>query len=107
MALSESIAAYTDCFEFYEQAQADGKGIRILVEDRKAATVLRGRLNQARVLERRESMRLYDRTDVRYGKSENDRFRVTMRETAEGDGYWVYIEPWAAETLVVEGLSNE
>lgn len=108
MALSESIAAYTDCLDLYDRAQADGKGVRVLVENQNAAYILRLRLNHARVLERRESMRLYERTDPKYGKSANDRFRVTMREAAEGEtGFWVYIEEWAQDHLAIEGLSSE
>ena len=105
MSLSDKIAAYSDCYEFYEQAQADGKGIRVLLPNKSAAMMLRMRLNQARVLERRETMKIYDRIDPRYNKSENDKFRVTIREAAEGDGWWVYIELWSIEAEVIEGLS--
>ena len=107
MALSEATAAYSDCYDLFEKAQNDGKGVRIHLPNRPEAHMLRMRLNQARVLERRESMRIYDRIDPRYGKSENDRFRVTIREAAEGDGYWVYIEEWAADFIVIEGLSED
>lgn len=104
MALSDSMAAYSDCYDYYERAR-NGKGIRILLPDDKQAGILRMRLNQARVLERRESMRIYDRTDPRYGKSENDKFRVAVRPVAEGEiGCWVYIEEWAQETLAIEDL---
>jgi len=105
MALSESIAAYEDCFEYFERAQASERGIRIIVSDYKQACLLRIRLNQARVLQRREAMRIYEREDPRYGKSENDRYRVTLRPVAEGEeGHWVYIEPWAQAVVDVEEL---
>ena len=107
MALSEATAAYSDCYDLFEKAQNDGKGVRIHLPNRPEAHMLRMRLNQARVLERRESMRIYDRIDPRYGKSENDQFRVTIREAVEGDSWWVYIEQWADGALEVEGLSDE
>lgn len=102
MSLPESMAAYGDCYDFYDRAQDAPKGIRIPVADRPAATQLRLRLNQARVLQRREAMRLYDRTDPRYGKSINDKFRVTTREGP--DSWWVYIEAWCAEAY--EGVEE-
>lgn len=105
MALSESVAAYEDCYEYYETARRTAKGIRVLLENEKQAGILRMRLHQARVLERRESMRLYERNDVKYGKSENDKFRVSMKRAADGEeGWWVYIEPWNQEVMGVEEL---
>ena len=95
MALSESIAAYEDCFEAFDQATRSTKGIRVLFVNKKAAGYFRIRLNQARVLSRREAMRQYERTDPRYGKSEFDKFRVKLVEAAEETGeWWVYIDPF-------------
>jgi len=105
MALSDAMAAYDDCYEYFDRAIAAEKGIRILVADESAAYHLRLRINKARVLQREESRRIYPPTDPRYGKSENDRFRITMHPTAEGDGgYWVYIEPWAQTISEIEEL---
>ena len=107
MALPETMAAYDDCYSLYEAAQADGRGARALLPTYGEALMMRMRLNQARVLERRESARLYERTDHRHGKSENDKFKVTIRESVEGDGWWVYIEVWTLNCITVEGLSDE
>ena len=105
MSLPEQMAAYNDCYEFFERAQASTKGIRIPVADEPAARYLRIRMNMSRVLERREAMRLYEKHDPRYAKSVNDKFRVTFRPAAENDGtYWVYIEPWSAE--IYEGVEE-
>lgn len=105
MALPEATAAYEDCYEYYERAQSSTKGIRIATPTRESAFHLRARLNMARALERRDSMRTYDRTDPRYGKSVNDKYRVTMLPAAEGEtGWWVYIEEWRADFGEVEEL---
>lgn len=106
MALTEAIAAYTDCFEIYEAAHKSPKGVRVHIGDQKAAGIMRMRMNQARVLERKESKRLYDRTDPRYGKSENDKFRNRMLEDTEGE-WWLYVEPWGLMGLEIEPLEDE
>ena len=66
MALTDSIAAYEDCFQAFERAAKSKKGIRILFEDKKTANYFRLRMNYARVLQRREAVRMYDRTDPRW-----------------------------------------
>ena len=105
MALSDCTAAYTDCYTHFERAGASTKGIRILLNTAAEAQHLRFRLYQARKLERVQSMRVYTRADPQYGKSINDRFRITIQPTAEGDGKcWVYIEPWDQEFEDVEEL---
>lgn len=105
MALSDCTSAYPDCYEHYERAGSSPKGIRILLNTENEAMQLRFRLYQARKLERVQSMRMYKREDPQYNKSINDRFRVTIRPTAELDGkYWVYIEPWDQEVEAVEEL---
>jgi len=105
LALPETMAAYTDCYEIYDRAQHDGKGVRVHVGEQKDAGILRMRMNQARVLQRREAMRMYDRTDARYGKSENDKFRNTIKEDTEGN-WWLYVEPWGLSGLQIESLSE-
>ncbi len=107
MALSESIAAYEDCYDTYERAMKAPKGIRVLFDNKKAASYFRIRMNQARVLQRREAMRQYERTDPRYGKSEFDKFRIKIVEAAEATGeWWVYVDPFgqAEEIQTIEEL---
>lgn len=104
MALPDTPAAYQDCYDHFEKAQRSERGIRIHMPDFKSAHYLRSRLNQARVLERRQACRVYPKEDPRYNKSENDKFRVSIIETAEGDGYWVYIELWNQTVGEVEEL---
>jgi hypothetical protein len=104
LALPDTPAAYTDCYDHFERAQQSEKGIRIFVDDFKSASYLRSRLNQARAIERRQSRRVYPPDDPKYNRSENDKFRVTMLPSAEGDGYWVYIELWNQIVGEVEEL---
>lgn len=105
MALTEAVAAYADCYEYFERAAAAPNGIRIWCENENHAGILRMRLNYARVLQRRESMRMYETTDPQFGKSEFDGLKVRKVPPADGDdGYWVYIEPWAKTIAEVEEL---
>lgn len=107
MALTDQMAAYSDCYQHFDRAQDTEKGIRILVETQNQAHIMRMRLCHARVLERREATRMFERSDPRHGKSINDKYRITMRPTAEADGkWWIYIEPWelAAGEVEVEEL---
>lgn len=105
MALTDSLAAYDDCFEHFDRAMATPKGIRVLVRDNAAACTLRMRLNYCRVLQRRESKRVYESHDPSWGKSEYDKLKVVIHPSVDGDGkWWVYIEPWSQETLDVEEL---
>ena len=103
MALTDSIAAYDDCFQAFGRAAKSKKGIRILFEDKKTANYFRLRMNYARVLQRREAVRMYERTDPRFGKSEFDKFRLKIVEAAEQTGeWWVYIDPFGMEREIME-----
>lgn len=104
MALPTTTAAYEDCYDYFERARVSPKGIRVFFTEHKGAFRFQARMCQARVLERRDNMRLYDKTDPRWGKSTSDGFRVAVREAAEGDGWWVYIEPWLQQVDLVEEL---
>ena len=56
-----------------------------------------------RVLQRREAVRMYERTDPRFGKSEFDKFRLKIVEAAEQTGeWWVYIDPFGMEREIME-----
>ncbi len=104
MALPTTLAAYTDCLELFDRAQSSKSGIRIFRPNQGSAFYLRNRLHQARALDRKESTRLYDRDHPAYNKSLHDKFVVRTLPSAEGDGYWVYIEPWDQTIGEVEEL---
>jgi len=104
LALTDAIAAYEDCDKLFDQALAKPKGIRVCLgagEDaKKAAHYLRMRMNHYRQLQRRESMKVYDRTDPRYGKSLYDKLYVRLAED-EASEWWLYIDPAGQEALIV------
>lgn len=104
MALPKTTAAYEDCYEHFDRARASAKGIRVLFKSESQARHFQFRMCQARSLERKDSTRIYDKTDPRWGKTENDKFRVAVRQAAEGDSWWVYIETWNQEVETVEEL---
>jgi len=105
VALPEQPSAYEDCYDYYERAKASPKGIRVLFDNERDAGMFRMRMNMARVIQRREAMRIYARTDPAYGKSEFDSLKCAVRPTAELDGrFWVYIEPWKSDNLGFEEL---
>ena len=119
MALSDQLAAYEDCFNLYERAKTNifaakfenpdvttlpECGARALFPTEKDATLFRMRLHQARSLARRESMRLYERTDPLYGKSEFDDLICRVHEGATPTEWWVYIEPHGQEVQAIEFL---
>ena len=65
MALTDSIAAYDDCFQAFERA-AKSKRYPHPLRGQKTANYFRLRMNYARVLQRREAVRMYERTDPRF-----------------------------------------
>ena len=103
MALTDSLAAYEDCFQAFERAAKAPKGIRILFESKKTANYFRLRMNNARVLQRKEATRMYERSDPKWGKSEFDKYRIKIVEAAEQTGeWWVYIDPFGMEREIMD-----
>jgi len=92
LALTDAIAAYEDCDKLFDQALAKPKGIRVCLgagEDaKKAAHYLRMRMNHYRQLQRRESMKVYDKLYVRLAED-------------EASEWWLYIDPAGQEALIV------
>lgn len=105
MALPEQIGAYEDCIRLYDEALADPIGARTWFPDNSAAMYFRTRMNNARVILRKESMRLYDRTDHRYNKSDFDKLVCRIKEDTDGV-FWVYVERHAATLNDIEPLSE-
>ena len=65
------------------------------------------RCHQARALDRKQSKRLYEPTDVRYGTSAYDELSFKLRPPAEGDpGHWVYAVKMILNEAEVELLSQ-
>lgn len=106
MPLSTSRAAYQDCYDIYDRALADPKGIRVLCTTHSKAQNLRHRMNYARQLQRRESQEIYNVGDPQFGISPYDSFRNAIRDDSEGN-WWVYVEPYSSHGLHIEPLSDE
>jgi len=105
MALSNQIAAYSDCEDLFTRAKADPVGARACFATDAQAKYFRLRLNNYRVLLRRESIRIYDRTDPLYGKSDYDEFICQVKEDDAGE-FWVYVSRTNNEILDIQPLSE-
>lgn len=105
MSLPTSRLSYEDCFEAFDRALADPRGVRIKMIDHDKATHLRMRMNYARVIDRKDNAALYaDSPDhPMYGRSAYD--PLTVRIKPVGRHFWLYIEP---NTIPgeIEGLSG-
>lgn len=105
MSLPDQIAAYEDCFDLYSSALADSIGVRARFPNHVDAKLMQMRMHQARSLQRRESIRLYDKTDLRWNKSEFDPLKVSVRVDDE-DRWWVYVIRHGQEIETIEPLST-
>lgn len=106
MPISPQISAYEDCFDLYQQALEDSIGVRTRFDDYGGAHHFVTRMHQARVLQRRESTRLYKQSDPQWNKSEYDALVVSQpREDDEGK-WWVYVKHRPLRGLV-ERLSEQ
>ncbi|MGH7238816.1 MAG: hypothetical protein ACREHG_01990 [Candidatus Saccharimonadales bacterium] len=88
MTLMDKIAAYEDCFEWFDQALNDAFGIRVRFSCQNDAYTFQLRMHQARALHRVESTKIYPETDLRYGKSEYDKLAV-RRPVKDQDSCWI------------------
>ena len=94
MTLSNSKAAYSDCYELFDRALATTKGIRTSAATKGKARHIYTRLQSARTILRRESMDIYQQGDPTYGTSPYDSLIVRAPILQDGE-WWVYIEPRA------------
>lgn len=106
MPVSDQIAAYDDCFVVFDKALADPEGLRVRFRTKGEAGRFQIRLCKARKLERDQSKRIYERSDVRWGKSRFDKLAVRS-PVEDSDGFWwVYIDRHGSEILGMEPLSE-
>lgn len=106
MSLPNQIAAYEDCFDAFDRALADEKGVRVQFGDQGSAKFFQMRMQQARSLQRAESARLYERSDVRWNKSIYDSL-VVRNPAVDPDGaWWIYIERHGAAITAIESISE-
>lgn len=105
MSLSNSRHAYVDCFNVMDQAMADTKGIRVMFKLESDAKYFRMRCNQARAIDRRESLLIHKIGDPLYNISAYDVLRMTVHEDIE-DNWWVYFEKLEIKLGNIESLSS-
>lgn len=93
MPIATNRMSYTDCYEMFEKAMADPKGIRLFFPNRKEARHYQMRLHNSRAVDRRENKLLHpDPGHKLHGQSAYDVYSIRMREGEDGS-WFVYIEP--------------
>ena len=106
MSLSNSLDAYNDCIDYFEQALADPAGIRIAFDTHGQASIFCMRMQQCRSLQRAFHRRIYPDDDPRYGRSEFDPLVVRQPRYDDVQHWWVYVERANASVVMVETLST-
>ena len=92
MSISTSRASYIDCYEYYDQALEQERGIRIQVQSYDYACHLRQRLHMARKIRREDNAEIYpDAAHPMHGASPYDIVRVRI-ETKEDGKVFVLLE---------------
>lgn len=104
MPTSTSRLSYTDCFDYFEQALADPKGLVVTFEFSGDARHFRLRMHAARVLDRRENAETYEQGHPLFGRSMFDEIILRLREGKEGTH--VILEKSSAKVLDVRSLSE-
>ena len=104
MSLSNQIAAYPDCAEYWDKALSSIKGIRVEFKSWDEGFQFQARMNQFRSLDREANKRIYKREEPGWGTSAYDGY-IVKRPVAGAEGtYWVYIEPHGSNVLSMEEL---
>lgn len=106
MSISTSRGSYRDCYEYYDQALEQSRGIRIQVNSYDYACHLRQRLHMARKIRREDNKEIYpDPSEPMHGASPYD--NVVVKIKTEGDGkVFVLLEKIAMLTRI-EALPEE
>lgn len=91
MPLPSSPLAYSDCYQLFDAAMADPKGARVFKGTEQAAAHFRLRCNYARVVNREENLKTYEKGHPLHGRSEYDQVILTLKQDEE-DQWWVYAE---------------
>ncbi len=85
MSISTSRASYLDCYQYYDQALEEERGIRIQVQSYDYACHLRQRLHMARKIRREDNAEIYPDADhPMHGASPYD--IVVVKIKTEDDG---------------------
>lgn len=99
MAMPNHRGAYKDCYEAYDRALADPKGIRMFFGDYGQARAYQNRLHYSRQVLREYHKSVFPKDDPKWGLTEYDMLKVALRQDIEGD-WWVYIVPQVLPTEI-------
>src|SRR5260370_32811402 len=84
MVMATSRFAFKDCYDVFDMAMKDPKGVRIKFKDSGRMYYFRHRLHAARQVDRTENRRIYEQDHPMDGKSEYDLITVRLKETEKG-----------------------
>lgn len=104
MTLPNSLMAYQDCIELFDSAIEDATGVRLKVNDYDHAIHQRSRLHYCRKLHREENARIYDESNVMFGKSPYDAIVVRIKKVDED--FYLYLERNDKVRGEIESLSE-
>lgn len=101
MSLSNSRAAYADCYKLLDAALADPRGIRAEVPSLNNAFRLRLRIHQARSIDRLDNARTYPDDHPLWNRSPYDSLVCRVES---GDRCWVYLDKVQVEIATIEPI---
>lgn len=78
MTMPKSLAAYTDCEEFFEKAATSPNGLGVTLESPGMAVKFRQKMNAYRVLLRKQSKTLFEPDDPKFGLSPYDAYELSI-----------------------------
>ena len=104
MALPTILAAYNDCIDIFDAVHTKRSPARVEFATQPEAHIFQLRMQNARVLTRKESTRLYAPDDPRYNHCEYDYLVVRKPIEDTAGHWWVYIEAHGSNILTVEML---
>jgi hypothetical protein len=83
---SHNRAAYEDCYALLDRALASKRGVQKICSSQEEALYLRGRLNQARTVDRRQNALIYEPGHPLHNHSEY--YKVSIK-VEEDSGRWL------------------
>lgn len=105
MTTTNSRLAYVDCYDVFDRALSQEKGIRIKFSNADDAWRFRFRLNTARRVDRQDNRMTYEEDHPMHGRSAYDVLTVRIRQ--EKGFFYVRLEKIDAIKYNVEGLEGE
>lgn len=102
MSASNSIFSYDDIREVLDRALSADKGVSVSFPNKGAATHFIQRVYKFRVLDRRESKRLYPTDNPRYGTSVYDKVTLPKAEEIDGKAFVKILKSEAGQLEITE-----